>query len=50
MNQIRVEYIKDGINKAEYFDTFEDAENWADGNGLEYDQYVDEEKQYRFTS
>ncbi len=50
MEQIRVEYVKGGINKSETFDSIECAEKWADENELNYDPIADEEGQYRLTS
>ena len=46
---MRIEYVKDGINKVEIYDTFEEIEKFVEENNLVEVKEPKTEKEYRIT-
>lgn len=48
-NKMRIEYVKDGINKVEICDTFEEIEKFVEENNLVEVKNPENEGEYRIT-
>ena len=48
-NEMRIEYVKDGINKVEICDTYEEIEKFVEENNLVESREPENEGEYRIT-
>jgi hypothetical protein len=48
-NEMRIEYVKDGINKVEICDTYEEIEKFVKENNLTETREPENEGEYRIT-